>query len=152
MLNPHPPLSGFPIVLVCILALLEGIRLRSKNPAEWQRTLSFVILLLMTFVPLTYFSGYFGADYAHSQFKVPDEAILQHQLWAKSALFVSIGMTLIYVLAYVAEPEKPAVAKQLLSLYRFFLICLLVTLIRTGFLGGNLVFSHGAGVHVEEEP
>ena len=152
MLNPHPPLSGFPIVLVCTLALLEAIRARSKNPADWQRTLSFVVLLLMTFVPLTYFSGYFGADYAHSQFTVPDEAILQHQLWAKCALFISIGMTLIYVLAFVAEKEKPHVAKLLLRVYRIFLICLLAVLIRTGFLGGNLVFSHGAGVHVEQAP
>ena len=149
MWNPHPPLSGFPFVLVFLLTALElrALFLKGDDLKVWNdRTVGVLLSFSLVMIPLTYFSGYFGADFANARFEVPEELILQHQLWGKSALFLMIGCGVAFALYSAAPQHKAGARKGLRLLYRIGIFSLVALLARASYLGGQLVFEHGAGV------
>ncbi len=148
MFNPHPPLSSFPFVLLVLLLIVEIVALIGKRRELCDTVARFLLLVVCIALPLTYFSGYFGADFANRQFVVPDEAILKHQLWAKLSLLSGLLPVLIFFLSQHAAAERPALAAKLRWAYRLLIAVLCLFLARTSFLGGELVFTHGAGVSV----
>ena len=148
MVNPHPPLSSFPFVLIVLLLIIELLSLNSADADRWNGVTRFLVFALCAALPLTYFSGYFGADFAHRQFEVPDEAILKHQLWAKLSLLSGAVPVLLFFLADCSRSERPGLARRLRAVFRLSLLVLALFLARVSFLGGELVFSHGAGVEV----
>jgi len=153
MWNPHPPLSGFPFVLVVLLALSELCAVFGTNGDTRRKNSAFLLICAAIFIPLTYYSGYFGADFASNTFVVPEDAMLEHQLWAKAALFLFLGSALVFALTRAVDQNNPGLRQKLSLVYRLLLIILLAVLARASFLGGELVFSHGAGLkHAPETP
>ena len=147
VVNPHPPLSAFPAVL---LTLTIGLELYSvlKKSEYFSLLARRAFYLVCVISPLTYYTGYWGSDFANQSFSVPEDDIMFHQTIAE-ALLMSLALTLICSLASKhAEHGKNVVN----GFYRLFLFTSYCIVLYTSFLGGHLVFSHGAGVDLYQEP
>lgn len=145
-MNPHPPLSSFPFVLVCVLAVSELALIIKKNNHTSAKVTLFTIIFLAVITPLTYYSGFWGLDYAEQSFQIPSHLIETHQSYARLFLILLIPLCLIYALR-----KSNFESKILTFLYRAFLLISLLHISYVSFLGGELVFSHGAGVKIENK-
>lgn len=149
-MNPHPPLSSLPFPLALLLTAIELLIICGYN---LEQTKKIILLALALSLPLTYFSGYWGSDFANLSFTVPESEILKHQGYAKFALFLFFPLLLIPLLIAVSESSATARVRYTLKLlYRALLLAFTSCLLYTSFLGGELVFSHGAGVRVSPQP
>jgi len=90
-----------------------------------------------------FFSGYIASDLADQFFEVPDEPISQHHVLGRLLLFTSIPMLALMWIGYAASHSKA----MFLAAYRLLLLACVVLVIFTGYLGGELIFNYGAGVH-----
>ena len=142
ILNPHPALSGFPPVLLTLLIVSELWSMYSKR--QMHSVQSFLLIVLAGTLPLTYFSGWWAADGASASFEVPDDAVAMHQLAAK-AFSLSLFLPL---LAFYLERSAldDARRRHLQRLFRAGLLLSFCAAAATGYLGGRLVFEHGAGI------
>lgn len=135
----HPPLTGFPSVLLTCAVICELIAwLRSSS--SWARSARTFFLAACAASPLTYLSGYIGSEWADRSFSVPDSAIGDHQSTALLFLLALFAALLLDWLAH--STEKPA----LHAARRAGLLAAAVLAVWTSYQGGQLVFSHGAGV------
>lgn len=140
-LNPHPPLSAFPLVILTLIVLLE-IFLVFRN-IEKVRSLSTLLLCFLAVIsPLTYFSGYWGVDFANRSFEISQDLIEGHQMLAHLYLFFLVATLALAFAALKAEFSK----KAFLVAYRIFLVLTYLIIVLTSAKGGELVFEHGAGV------
>ena len=136
MYNLHPLLSAFPPVLLSLSVISEIVFLFKRN--EQIRLFAnqlFVLCCLVT--PLTYISGNYFADQASKTFEVSEAAIVHHYDMAKLFLFSIILNGLVF---YATRNTKHYIYHLLFLSLNFMLLAYV------GFLGGELVFSHGAGV------
>ncbi len=143
MLNPHPPLSAFPAVILTLIVFFELVSIFQHDPF-YRRAVRLLLCILIIISPLTYFSGYFGAEAALAIREIPQKIIERHQLTAKIYLFALIPC----VIAHFAEDECKSPRSRKYTTW-FFRICLLLAyaiILLTSFRGGELVFTHGAGV------
>ena len=92
--------------------------------------------------PLTYLSGYWGADFASQTFQVPEEVIGRHEAWGRFFLLLLLVTFLLRFVASLASHGR----RGLMISYYVVLLSALSCLAFTSFLGGDLVFSYGAGV------
>lgn len=137
----HPPFSGFPGVILVLLFALELLYFRKFVCESSTKSIAtFLIIALCVISPFTYFSGYFGSEYASRSFEVSQEVIKEHQFYALLYLFSLFPLAILFYLRFL----KPNLALY----YRIFLIASLVLVLLTARLGGALVFEHGAGVEV----
>ncbi len=149
MLNPHPPLAAFPAVLLTLTLGAEAasyVILRD----ELRRFAKSTLWTLVLFAPLTYISGYWGVDHANGSYKVPEQAIVQHQASAKLFLLTLVPLCIVALLQNLVV-EGDGAEKKLRVIRGFYLALLLLCGacgFTTSYLGGSLVFSHGAGVLV----
>ena len=79
MVNFHPPLSAFPLVLISLQAFFEVLNLRSKR-SDIQYFLRLNLYLILLFVAGAFFSGYQASEFADQTFQVPDALIESHHL------------------------------------------------------------------------
>ena len=139
--NLHPPLSSVPITLLVVTILLEIIHI--VRPSSGARSAArFTLLFSACSAVLAFFSGYPASDAANQTFLVPDEAISRHH---------TIGrLFLIAIWPCVAVSWISDRARHAQAMFRgayFILLFLSASLaIFAGYLGGELVFVHGAGV------
>ena len=143
MPNPHPPLSGFPLVILSLIFLTELLQLYKPSDV---RTLFVdgLLVALAIFSPLTYFSGYIGVEYISDLSNVGSEYIENHQLIAKLFLLTLIPLLLLRILS-----KKESAKRELLKkCYFVFLIVSFALVCCASFKGGELVFKHGAGVQL----
>ena len=96
-------------------------------------------------VLLAFLSGYQGAEFVTPEQNVPDSAIGWHQDMGRILLFITIPVVALGMIYEKAENNK----KFFQAAYYFFLILGFLMVLYTGYLGAELVFSHGAGVGVE---
>jgi uncharacterized membrane protein len=144
--NPHPPLSGFPVVLLTLLLLTEMTALFRPSPPNRQLQ-SFLLLWLLGFTVLTYFSGYWAFDQANQSFCVAEDLILRHQGYAKFTALLLVPLGLIFALLQ-NDAGHVAAGRVLRALWRITLVTVWLIAAYTSSLGGKLVFAHGAAVHV----
>ena len=151
MFNPHPPLTGFPLVVLVLAAGAECIAAtglpwlsasKMSITAECRRFSAILVKLLCVLAPITYYSGYWGSSFANQSFKIAEETIAAHQALGKS-LIISLIPLLLFLLLSEQTPERAL----LRVCYRVFLSISLLLVILTSRQGGNLVFEHGAGVY-----
>lgn len=139
----HPPLASFPFVILVLIFVFDGLALLSKK--ESCSTCSSV--LCITALPLsllTYLSGYFSSEEASRAFSVSSDMISQHETWGKLLL---LSLFALFVLRLCLDSaENP---KIIFPLYGACLIGSLALAGYTSFLGGSLIFDHGAGVSAE---
>ncbi len=144
MYNPHPPLSGFPFTLTTIAVVITIIAPFTNNSISLRNFGGKIFLLACIITPITYFSGYWGLDHAEKSFKISAELIEEHQNVAQLSLFFYI-ITLLFYFLSMALPEK----KLISTLYTLLLLLTFGCTALTSFKGGELVFTHGAGVSAE---
>jgi uncharacterized membrane protein len=137
----HAMVIHFPIALLIVGFLSELIALISKK--LFFKNASLYLLLLGTLGVLV---AYFSGDYAGDGMT---DGLLQkpmgmHQEAALVTLWTAITTALVRTLMYYFNYEKPWA-----KLTSFLLFVLLVSAVaRTGYLGGELVFKHGAGIEL----
>lgn len=144
MINPHPPLSSIPIVLLVSASIFDALSLWMPTRAgELRRVASWLLVLLLAIAPLTFYSGYFGAEAANQSFKISPDQIGAHQLWAKCFLMSLVPAG---IARYLLMSQQ---SKKLWSVWVFFLTLSLSLGLITAYQGGELVFESGAGVSLE---
>ena len=148
-MNPHPPLTGFPIS-ICFLICLAEITKHQFKKEQMQTICNFLTLCAVVIFPLTYYSGYWGAELVEKNFD--QRLIASHQALAKLFLFTCIPYVILratlafekYLLGMISENAKELIGTFLTCLS----IVIFALVIYTSYLGGNLVFQYGAGVKV----
>ena len=138
----HPPLTGFPFVLLSCTAVCEalGMFLGGEKWAGRARVFFYTACIA---TPFTYLTGYIGSEFANQTFTVPDEVIANHQSAALLFVFSLYATLLIDALSRVSK-------KGLLDIFRRLgLVLSLILCIWTSYQGGQLVFSHGAAVTID---
>lgn len=148
MLNPHPPLSGFPPVIAVVLLLFEIARLRFKS-LDASAARVFLNVLLIVFTAVTYFSGFFGRDAADvdgSAVAVHEAAIAAHEGFARLALILCSTQILFLLMRELTVNKSGSSKRVAAGLYLFNTVLLAALLLYTALLGGVLVFDLGLGV------
>lgn len=138
MINPHPPLSSFPIVISLLLVVSELL----ANKIETKKISNFLLLMLVVFSAVTFISGYFGFDYAGVMTDKTKLVVDLHQSLAKIHLIILLFFGLLYSLKYIYQVQNITLE---IAYYSVFLL-MIINILYLGYLGGELVFNHGAGV------
>lgn len=137
----HAMLVHFPIALLVVAFVSEMVALFYKK--EFLRQTAFYLLFLGTLGTLaSYFSGKAAGDGMDEGSL--GKAIEMHQQAATISLWLSILTVLLYLASYIFKYNKPW-----FRLVHLILFALLIgAIVRTGYLGGQLVFRHGAGIEL----
>jgi uncharacterized membrane protein len=111
-----------------------------------------VLLYLLAFailgVTAAFFSGYQANELANQTFKVDDAAISLHHSLGRWLLLLAIPLGGLGITAEIATQGKQVFR----GLYLFCLFISAGLVLVTGYMGGELVFKHGAGVYAVSAP
>ncbi|MCB0311401.1 MAG: hypothetical protein KDD42_09205 [Bdellovibrionales bacterium] len=144
MPNLHPALVSLPVALFPLVLMLE-----LWKSLWYRKELQFAIYVNVSAaiigVLLAFFSGYQASELANQSFIVPDQAIERHHRVSQILLFLSLPCGVLCVLSEVAQYARRAFR----YLYLLILVSCSALVVYTGYLGGQLVFQHGAGVALE---
>lgn len=148
MINFHPPLTAFPIAFICLVTVLELLNISLfKENAGLKFSIKILLVASLFGSIAAFFSGYQASELANQSFQVADEVIQRHHVFGRSLLILNIVLVGIYFIQQSA--------KFYLKFFKICYYCLLLLnlalVIYTGYLGGQLVFSHGAGVKLNHE-
>ncbi|HEY6571912.1 MAG TPA: DUF2231 domain-containing protein [Candidatus Eisenbacteria bacterium] len=134
-LELHPAVVHFPIALGVVGALFAVVYLVFRK--EWLRWFAPVLLsIALLGAVAAYFSGQNGEDRAEA-LKVPEAAIEEHE---ESSLW-SMGLVgLAALLSWATHAKRRG---EWIS--AIIAVAAAAAILRTGHLGGTLVFVHGAG-------
>jgi uncharacterized membrane protein len=134
-LELHPSVVHFPIALVTVGALFSVLYLALRR--EWLRWFAPVLLSLALLGSVAaYFSGQAAEDRAE-EIGVPEAALEEHE----SAGIWALGLiALASLLSWATHVPKRGV-----WLATLIAVLAVAATLRTGHLGGQLVFVHGAG-------
>lgn len=137
----HAMIIHFPIALLLIGFLSELLSLFIKN--NFFKNTAFYLLLLGALGAIAaYASGnYAGDGIEEGPLKIPMEL---HEQAALISLWLAIITALFSVLIYYFKVQNAKAKWVGILLYAL----LAVSVARTGYLGGQLVFSHGVGVEL----
>ena len=137
----HPAIVHFPIALGCVGALASLVYLFVRR--EWLRLFAPILLTLALLgAGAAYFSGKAAGDRAEKA-HVPENAVDEHEesgLWAAGILALAVILTWATHTKRRGEWVGTIIALMAMA-----------ALLRTGYLGGHLVFKYGAG-HVVATP
>lgn len=137
----HAMIIHFPIALLMAGFFSEGLALVSKK--EFFKNAAFFLLILGALGAIAAFisGGYAGEGIEDGPLKEPMEL---HEAAALLTLCLSIITALFRVVIYYFKYDK--VWTRWLGIFLFALLIGSVT--RTAYLGGQLVYAHGAGVEL----
>lgn len=141
--NPHPPLTGFPFVILTLAVIFRLFELILRSE-RWSLLARSLLPFLVIFSIATYYSGYWGLTYANNSSAEFEKAVAAHQTNAKIYLFSLVPLILFSYLETVGG-TKTRLWKGLSLL---FLMVSWWLAISTSFRGGSLVFDLGAGVRI----
>lgn len=145
MYNFHPVLTSFPFALLSCVLVAELLVLFWPKPFAGIATL-WVLVCSILGTLAAFFSGYQASDLANASFVVSDSLIENHHSWGRLLLFA--------IFPCLALKYAAVNAKYSRNFFKASYLVLLVTCwllaLYTGYLGGNLVFKHGAGVRVQQ--
>ncbi|WP_341906767.1 DUF2231 domain-containing protein [Fluviicola taffensis] len=137
----HAMVIHFPIALLMVGFLSEGISLFSKN--EFFKKASFYLLILGTLGAIVAFlSGRYASEgMTDGMFQEP---LGMHEEAAFVTLSLAIANVIFKTVFYFINYQKSWVKWVSFTLFGF----LIGSVARTGYLGGELVFKHGAGIQL----
>ena len=146
-MNPHPPLTGFPVAICFMITCCEIFKHICKKK-ELNTVCNYLTLFGLISFPLVYYSGFKGTLLLDKDFN--KELIDAHQDLAKLFLFTCIPyLVLRTAIAYeqnllgrISNYAKEVIETTL----TFFSIIIFALALYTSHLGGDLVFKHGATV------
>ena len=137
----HAMVIHFPIALIVVGFLSELIGLATKK--EFFKNTAFYLLLLGSLgVVVAYISGSYAGDGMTDG--ILQKPVELHEEAAEVTLWLSIITALFRVGLYYFKFQAPWV--KWVSILFFF--ALVASVARTGYLGGQLVFKHGAGIEL----
>lgn len=142
--NFHPLFSGFPLPLLLLVGLFKLLEWRRADE-NLRKGREIVSIAAVAGVVLAFASGYQGNEWAESSFKVAEETISSHHAIGRLLFFCSLPW-----LALDLISQRVTFNRRWFQLggNLFYLLCLALV-IYAGYLGSALVFSHGAGVKIE---
>ena len=143
-MDPHPPLSGFPLTLICLLLVAEGLGFK-LNEARIAPIRIFLLSAMTLIVPLTYLSGLYAIEQGGNWSLDQGDQISHHQLMAKLILIIIVPVILFGFL----KSYYPS--KFLNIIYLLFILTTAILVAYTSFKGGQLVFKHGVGLSGNEK-
>lgn len=141
----HAAFASLTVGGILALLLSRCILLFQKRNSPLSNDIILVSVLFLVYL-VTYYSGYGAAELASTTFEVPENKVEQHHFWGQ---FLYYLIPLLGILLFVRHRvSKNQVAKKGQLAWIVFAIlgtsCGLA--LWTAFLGGNLVYQHGAGV------
>ncbi len=141
-------LSGFPGVLVTAIVILEISSCMSGHRLRLRPAVTTMLLLLLLFVPVTYFSGLFARDALEGVPRAapPVDALDAHALVARVVLLATPVVVMLFFLADAVPSDQPRAQRAVTALYAGGLAVLFACVAVAGYRGGILVFDYGAGV------
>jgi uncharacterized membrane protein len=137
----HAMVIHFPIALIMASFLTELVSLFSKNPFYKNASL-YLLVLGAVGVITAYFSGSYASDGMTDG--LLQEPIGMHEEAALATLFMAAITILAKALIYFFNYQKPWAKWTSLLLFAL----LVGSVARTAYLGGQLVFKHGAGIEL----
>lgn len=141
MINLHPPATTFPFAFVVLLCAIE-VWLFYRPAVQLYYTRDLVLGAYGIGVVLAFFSGYHGSEFADLEQEALATAVSLHHTSGKILLFVTLP-TVLFGLVYTRAKQ----GRHILCAGYYVLLCIALGLtLYTGYLGGELVFSYGAGV------
>jgi len=137
----HAIVIHFPIALLIIGFLTELVSLFLMKP--FFKQMAFYLLLLGTFGTVV---SYLSGDAAGEGMEGGSlgRAIELHEEAATIALWLTITTAVLYLLVFIFKYNRKWV--RVVSILLF--ACVVGAIARTGYLGGQLVYKHGAGVEL----
>lgn len=142
--NPHPVLASFPLAFIVLGFLLELCDLLRRD-----KIFGFVVRVMVVIATLgvaaAFYSGYFAIEGAEGgSFAVPNDEVAFHHNFGRILLFMVVPLLILNF-----AKDKAVTSRQVWNglYYIFFATCALIS-IYVGYLGGELIFKHGVGVHV----
>lgn len=137
----HAMLVHFPIALIMIAFLSEIISLIYKTTFFRQTALYLLILGTLGTIASYLAGNAAGEGMDEGSLGI---AMEQHQQAATYALWLTIATAVFYLGVFFFQNKKAWV--RLVSVLLFAMA--IIAIGRTGFLGGQLVFKHGAGIEL----
>jgi uncharacterized membrane protein len=141
-LHLHPALTAFPAALLPAALLLEVWSMVRRSPSA-SSAARILVTLGVIGVVAAFISGYQASELADQFFEVPDEPISAHHAVGRLLLFVSIPMLAVMWIGEFATHAKG----MFQAIYRVLLLVSVGLVCYSGYLGGELIFRYGAGVH-----
>ena len=139
--NFHPPLVSFPFALISVVVILELILLFYRSEIIAKAITVNLIFIVLTVVA-AFFSGYQAMELANVKSDFLQDLVAYHHNMGRLLLFSTLACFVMYLAA-----QKASKRKILFSLtYKLLLLLCFTLVIFTGYLGADLVFSHGIGV------
>lgn len=138
----HPMIVHFPIALLIVGFLADLIGVVTKK--EFFNKSGFYLLILGT---LGVVAGYISGEYAGdgvTEAGALGQALELHEQAAELSLWLMLGTALVRIAAVVFNKYNGAI--KIIALVLFFAGVLSIA--RTGYYGGELVFKHAAGVQL----
>jgi uncharacterized membrane protein len=137
----HAIVIHFPIALLIIGFLTELVSLFLIKP--FFKQMAFYLLLLGTFGTVV---SYLSGDAAGEGMEGGSlgRAIELHEEAATIALWLTITTAVFYLLVFIFKYNRKWVRVVGVLLFA----CVVGAIVRTGYLGGQLVYKHGAGVEL----
>ena len=145
MIQFHPPLSGFPLVCIVLLWIVEVYRFFCKRAphVEWSRSL--LVVSSLVFTGAAFLSGYQASAPLDDVSGPIQDALGRHHAYGRLLLINSIALATFFLVAARAIHGKFIVE----TLYRLTLVIQILLALWIGSLGGALVFDYGLGVTKE---
>ena len=139
----HPMIVHFPIALLIVGFLADSIGLIFKE--DFFTKAGFYLLILGTLgVVAAYFSGNFAGE-GVTEAGALKQALETHENAATLTLWVMVGAALIRI--------AMVLLKKHVGIYRWFAFIIfflgVLSIARTGFYGGELVYKHATGVQFD---
>ncbi|GEM_PF-1431918 len=141
----HPPLVAFPLVLIFVAITCEIWVVIVPNSNQVSVFSRVTLLAALLFATVAYFSGHEASEFMNKSFIVPDSAVGDHFFWARVSLFTLTPCVATKFISDAAKYNK----KLFKWIFLLLLIASAALVSYTGWLGGSLVFDHGAGVRAE---
>lgn len=137
----HPPTNAFVFVCIVLASGCELARVFRKS-TTLNTIITVHLVLAACFSMFAFITGLRASEMASGVFTVSDEVISSHYDSARLLLFFVIPCPALFYIATTAKNLKSG----FVGLYRVCLAVCLGLAMYTGYLGGQLVFKHGAGV------
>lgn len=112
-------------------------RKESLSQVAWWNLLAAVVMTAGAFL-----TGYHASDHADQSFAIPDQQISRHHLFGRLLLFTVVPLLVLKACALRASYARRVFRGAYLTL----LALVFALAVATSHLGGELVFTYGAGV------
>jgi uncharacterized membrane protein len=137
----HAMAIHFPIALLLIgfLSELASVILKNKFFAQ---AAFYLLLIGVTGAIISYFSGYSAGE------GMEDGAFAKAMEWHEQAATVALLLSLVTAALYIFSNWKKVHTGWMKSICILMFTSSIVAISITGYLGGQLVYKHGAGVEI----